>query len=75
VTPAETYRMYATVAEDMAAAETADPGRRASLLKMAQAWHELAEKEDQPPPPQTRPEARQPAQQQQQPQPGDDKDE
>ena len=73
MTPAESYRMYATIAADMAA-ETTDPRHRASLLEMAQAWNELAEKEDQPPPPQTHAQARQPAQQQQQPQPDNEND-
>jgi hypothetical protein len=47
--------MYATIAAEMAA-ETTDPGRRASLFEMAQAWRALAEKEEghvtQQPPPQ-----------------------
>jgi hypothetical protein len=66
MTPAETYRMYAAIAADMAA-ETTDPTHRASLLEMAQAWHEL--------PPATHAQVQQPAQQQQQQQPDDDKDE
>jgi len=74
MTPADTYRMYATIAADMAA-ETTDSRHRASLLEMAQAWHELAEKEDQPLPLQAHAQAQQPAQQQQQPQPDEDKDE
>ena len=74
MTPAETYKMYATIAEDMAA-ETTDPERRASLLEMAEAWQELAEKEDRPLPLQTHTPVQQPAQQPQQPQPDDDKDE
>jgi hypothetical protein len=37
--------MYATIAAEMAA-ETADPGRRVSLLEMAQAWRALADKEE-----------------------------
>jgi hypothetical protein len=61
VTPAEHYRMYATIAAEMAA-DTADPGRRVSLLEMAQAWRALADKEE-----------GHVAQQQQQPQPEDDK--
>jgi hypothetical protein len=44
VTPAEHYRMYAEIAAGMAA-ETTDPGRRVSLLEMAQAWRALADKE------------------------------
>ena len=40
--------MYAEIAEDMAA-ETTDPGRRVSLLKMAQAWRALADKEEDSP--------------------------
>lgn len=35
--------MYANLAADMAADET-DPGRRASLLEMAQAWRNFADK-------------------------------
>ncbi|MGB6661213.1 MAG: hypothetical protein WBE90_19555 [Xanthobacteraceae bacterium] len=53
--------MYATIAAEMAA-DTADPGRRVSLLEMAQAWRALADKEE-----------GHVAQQQQQPQPEDDK--
>jgi hypothetical protein len=66
--------MYATIAADMAA-DTTDPDKRASLLEIAQAWQELAEKEDRPVPPQTHAQAQQRAQQQQQPQSDDDKDE
>ena len=73
MTPADFYRMYASIAADMGAAETTDPARRVSLLEMAQAWHELADKEDRPLPQQTHAQAHQPAQQQQQPQPDDDK--
>jgi hypothetical protein len=74
MTPADTYRMYATIAADLAAAET-DPARRVSLLEMAQAWQRLADKEERPPPPQTHAQAQQPAQQQQQPQQDNDNDE
>jgi hypothetical protein len=56
--PADTYRMYAKIAADLAADE-ADPGSRASLLDMAQAWKKLADQE-----------APRVAQQQQQQQPG-----
>ena len=45
MTPAEHYRMYAEIAAGMAA-ETTDPGRRVSLLEMAQAWRALADKEE-----------------------------
>jgi hypothetical protein len=48
MTPAQTYRMYASIAADMAA-EATDPGRRASLLEMAQAWRTLADKAEQSP--------------------------
>jgi hypothetical protein len=58
VTPLETYRMYATIAADLAA-EATDTGRRVSLLEMAQAWRALADEE----------EGSDVAQQQQQPQP------
>ena len=58
MTPAETCRMYATIAADMAG-EATDTGRRVSLLEMAQAWRTLADKED----------GSHVAQQQQQPQP------
>jgi hypothetical protein len=63
--PTDTYLMYAQIAVDLAADE-ADPGRRASLLQIAQSWRNLAGKE-----------APRAAQQQQQPQPqsDDDKDE
>jgi len=50
-----------------------DTARR--FWKWLQAWHELAEKEDQPLPLQAHAQAQQPAQQQQQPQPDEDKDE
>jgi hypothetical protein len=63
VDPAQTYRMYATVAADMAA-DTIDPGIRASLLKMAEALRGLADKEEGG--------SVQQQQQQQQPQPDDD---
>jgi len=53
--------MYAQIAVDMAADE-ANSGRRASLLQMAQAWRDLADKD-----------APRVAQQQQQPQPDDEK--
>jgi hypothetical protein len=56
-------------------ADTTDPDKRASLLEMAEAWQELAEKEDRPLPLQTHTPVQQPAQQPQQPQPDDDKDE
>jgi len=46
VTPAEHYRMYATIAADMAA-EAADPSWRASLLEKAEAWRKLAEEAEQ----------------------------
>jgi hypothetical protein len=42
--PADFYRMYAQIAVDMAADE-AEPGRRASLLQIAQAWRNLADKD------------------------------
>jgi hypothetical protein len=42
--PADTYLMYAQIAVDMAADE-AHSGRRASLLQMAQAWRDLADKD------------------------------
>ena len=42
--PTDTYLMYAQIAVDMAADE-ADPGRRASLLQIAQAWRDLADKD------------------------------
>ena len=61
--PTDTYLMYAQIAVDLAADE-ADPGRRASLLQIAQSWRNLADKE-----------APRAAQQQQQPQSDDDKDE
>jgi hypothetical protein len=48
MTPAQTYRMYAGIAADIAA-DNPDPGRRVSLLEMAQAWRVLADKEDGPP--------------------------
>jgi hypothetical protein len=59
--PADTYRMYAKLAADMAAEES-DPRNRASLLDMAQAWKKLADRD-----------APSTAQQQQQPQPDGDK--
>jgi hypothetical protein len=59
------YRMYATIAADMAA-ETTDPGRRASLLEMAQAWQRLADKVGEGP--------QHAVQQQQQPQPDNEND-
>jgi hypothetical protein len=37
--------MYAAIAADMAG-QTTDPARRVSLLEMAQAWRNLADKED-----------------------------
>jgi hypothetical protein len=66
----DTYRMYATIAADMAADET-EPVRCASLLEMAQAWQRLADKAeesgfDRPPEPRV-------VLQQQQPQPDDDR--
>jgi hypothetical protein len=48
-TPTDTYLMYAKIAADLAADET-DPGDRASLLKMAQAWQKLADEAEQSPP-------------------------
>jgi hypothetical protein len=63
VDPVHYYRMYARIAADIAA-DTTDPGRRASLLEMALAWRTLAEKAEGP----------RVAQQQQQPQPDDKKE-
>ena len=40
--PTDTYLMDAKIATDLAADET-DPGDRASLLEMAQAWQKLAD--------------------------------
>jgi hypothetical protein len=57
LSPADTYRMYAKIAAELVAEED-DPGSRASLLEMAQAWQKLADEE-----------APSVAQQQQQPQP------
>ena len=61
--PTDTYLMYAQIAVDMAAHES-DPGRRASLLQIAQEWRDLANED----PPRV-------AQQQQQPQPDNEKKE
>jgi hypothetical protein len=47
VEPRDYYRMYASIAADMAA-DAADAGHRASLLEMAQAWQKLAEKSEAP---------------------------
>jgi hypothetical protein len=41
--PAAYYKLYAANCAEMAA-ESSDPGRRASLLEMAQAWRILAER-------------------------------
>lgn len=41
LTLGNTYRVYARIAADMAAA-TSDLGHRVSLLEMAQAWQRLA---------------------------------
>jgi hypothetical protein len=60
--PTDTYLMYAQIAVDMAADE-ADPGRRASLLQIAQSWRNLADKD-----------ASRAVQQQQQPQPDNEND-
>jgi hypothetical protein len=60
IDPADYYRMYARIAADLAA-DTADTARRASLLEMAQAWRNLADKAEGAP---------HVVQQQQQPQPG-----
>jgi hypothetical protein len=49
MTPAQTYRMYAEMAVDMAA-DTTDQTNRVSLLEIAQAWQKLAEKQDRLPP-------------------------
>jgi hypothetical protein len=64
MTPAEHYRMYATIAVDMAA-DAANADRRVSLLAMAQEWRRLADKAEGP---------QQVVQQQQQPQPDNEND-
>lgn len=49
MTPADFYRMFASIAADMAVDAT-DPVQRTSLLELAQTWRTLADEQEQPQP-------------------------